>query len=415
MNITSPVGAQKSKLLDSLESALIKPEDVNLPRLRHQGPSQEKSLALERYNEARESRRKQAFSSDDEDEKPDTLPYERATPEVYNTHSGHNEGTEYIESRADEASQHNEANEYSEQHVSDHFTEHQLQDEEVEENLTKRENADSVVPEQPKKRKRGRPRKTETEKKEKVATRRSRRIVENPTLRKIHAQEPLLHSLGPKPLRTVGLTQFGHLDGIASEITLLSKGNKGKQKPLIIDAERLHTASSRDRRFNLTTLDVLRQFVDEYAPKGAKNEIVNEATVLNEFKAHLIYHIEHLMDLHASIRDISNDIADIQRRKNQVRRNMLELKQKHANVGSELTKTRKEYNDSKQEHSEFSSMIESLSKLKNAVAGPQTQMGNLSDKVMMDLDDVSRIYHPQHGLQMQLQRINARLAQMTNP
>lgn len=269
--------------------------------------------------------------------------------------------------------------------------------------------------EPPAKRKRGRPRKTEAEKKTTVITRRSKRIVENPSLRKHHAQEPMLNILGPKPLKAAGLTHFGGVDNTPSEALLLSKRANGKQKPLTIDAERLHTSSSRDKRFNLNTLDVLRLFVAEHTPKGTKNEIINESVVLDEFKAHLIYHIEHLMDLHASVRDISNDIAEAQRRKNQIRRNILELKQKHALVGSNLNKARKEYNDSRLEHDEFLSMVQSFNELKSAVNEPQHCQPNLSEKIFMDLDDVSRICHTKHGLQKQLQRVNTALAQMANP
>lgn len=385
--ITSPLGSHRNKLMNSLDSALTRPDEMNLPRLRSQGDTDisDRSLALKEYTKARENR-VLTFSSDNEDDDEKNL---ATTPAEYD------QDNSFFGQDLNEANSADTGGKIS---------------------SPKAETSELVAQPQeiPAKRKRGRPRKTEAEKKAAVITRRSKRIVENPSLRKHHAQEPMLNILGPKPLKAMGLA-FGGFDHSPSEALLLSKRASGKQKPLTIDAERLHTSSSRDKRFNLNTLDVLRQFVAEHNPKGNKNEIINENVVLDEFKAHLIYHIDHLMDLHASVRDISNDIAEAQRRKNQIRRNILELKQKHALVGSHLNKARKEYNDSRLEHNEFLSMAQSLNELKAAVADPHHSQSNLNDKVLMDLDDVSRICHQKHGLQKQLQRVNTKLAQMANP
>lgn len=386
-NITSPLGNHRDKQVSSLDSALINPDVINLPRLRSQGEVEatEKLKALQNYSRERESRRILTFSSDNEED-------EKAadqSPALF----GHD--TNFL------------VQDTPERNFVDEIDKVDSPKKEVNEEVAQTE-------EPPVKRKRGRPRKSESEKKATIVTRRSRRIVENPNLRKHQAQEPMLNILGPRPLKAAGYSPFDGLGTASSEVMLLSKRGNGKQKPLTIDAERLHTFSSRDKRFNLNTLDVLRQFVREHNPRGAKNEIINEHAVLDEFKAHLLYHVEHLMDLHASVRDISNDIAEVQRRKNQMRRNILELKQKHAIVGSDLNKARKEYTDSRLKHEEFLSMVLSFNELNAAVTKPQGDQSNLSEKIMMDLDDAYRICHTKQGLQKQLQRVNTALAQLAN-
>lgn len=116
------------------------------------------------------------------------------------------------------------------------------------------------------------------------------------------------------------------------------------------------------------------------------------------------------MDLHASIRDISYDITDVQRRKNETRKSILELKRKHVDVGTELAKVRKDYMDDKQEYSQFQNMVDAFNQLKGAVSQQQTT--SLSDKVQMELDNLGRIYDPRQGLAVQLQAINAELSSM---
>lgn len=373
-----------------MDSALIKSEDKALPRLRHHSQSHqgEKSATRRELQKLRLDRRKLTFSSDEDDE---------------------DAGITTITGQID-------FNEDSTRASPAYLPEPQFgQDIEQESEtigpetpLIKKE--ESTEP--PVKRRRGRPRKSEQEKKEKVVTRRSRRIVENPALRKHHALEQPALMLVPKPLRAFGLVPGGHSQVITSSTPgtlLLTQKPNGKQKPLTIDAERLQTASSRDKRFNLTTLDVLRQFVDEHNPRATKNETLNEQVVLDEFKAHLLYHVRHLMDLHASIRDISHDIAEVQRRKNETRKNILELKRKHAEVGIEISKVRKEYSDDKQSHAEFMAMVGAFTDLKSAVTSETAPGPNLSDKVNMELDNLTRIFDPREGIAVQLQAINAEL------
>ncbi|KAM3122767.1 hypothetical protein CJJ07_002755 [Candidozyma auris] len=370
----SPPDSKRAKLLDSLDSALTKPEDSDLPKLRRRSQSHtSKTAARKQYQEARELR-KTAFSSDDDDDEKDFTP----TPMMdYN-----------------EASQ-----------TPDY--------EEESETIVKKEPVSPKQPTEPVKRKRGRPRKGEQEKKSLTVTRRSKRIVENPDLQKHHTPEPVI-SLVPKPLRTLGLGLQAYQTNVKPEptATSITKSASGRQKPLVVDAERLHTSSTRDKRFTLTTLDVLRQLVNENNPKAMKNEIINESDVLQDFKAHLIYNINHLMDLHASVKDISHDVADVQRRKTEMRTKILELKKQHADVGEKLNRLRNEHNLHKEKQAHFDSTVDALDALKKATADPQAfeETTSISDSVLLRLADVARVYDPKSGLQEQLHIINRELA-----
>lgn len=390
LHIASPVATRHNKVLASLDSAFIKQEDRNLPRFRRasQGKNPDKTAARHELQKSRLDRRKLTFSSDDEDE---------------------DGAISTISAQVD----------YQEQSVTPTYPDYEVDNETHDGNETNAKEypvegikkEESVEP--PAKRRRGRPRKNEKEKKEKVVTRRSKRIVENPTLWKHHSLEQPTLMLVPKPLRVTGLVPANMAGGLSvssSSTLLLTQKPSGKHKPLTIDAERLHTSSSRDKRFNLTTLDVLRQFVDEYMPRATRNDIVSEQVVLDEFKAHLLYHVRHLMDLHASIRDISHDITEVQRRKNETRKNILELKRKHADIATELSKVRKDHTDDKHRYSQFQTMVSAFNQLKAAVSF-QGQT-SLSDAVHMDLDDLGRIFDPRQGLAVQLQAINAELASM---
>ncbi|GBL51928.1 hypothetical protein CAJCM15448_42020 [Candidozyma auris] len=370
----SPPDSKRAKLLDSLDSALTKPEDTDLPKLRRRSQSHtSKTAARKQYQEARELR-KTAFSSDDDDDEKDFTP----TPMMdYN-----------------EASQ-----------TPDY--------EEESETIVKKEPVSPKQPTEPVKRKRGRPRKGEQEKKSLTVTRRSKRIVENPDLQKHHTPEPVI-SLVPKPLRTLELGLQAYQTNVKPEptATSITKSASGRQKPLVVDAERLHTSSTRDKRFTLTTLDVLRQLVNENNPKAMKNEIINESDVLQDFKAHLIYNINHLMDLHASVKDISHDVADVQRRKTEMRTKILELKKQHADVGEKLNRLRNEHNLHKEKQAHFDSTVDALDALKKATADPQAfeETTSISDSVLLRLADVARVYDPKSGLQEQLHIINRELA-----
>lgn len=372
----SPPDLKKARLLESLDSALIKPEDVDLPRFRRQSQSAPtpKEEARKRYQAARD-RRKPVFSSDEDEE---------------------DEGKEFSPTPMLELNASQTPDYEEEPKVS-----------------VKKETESPKQAAEPVKRRRGRPRKGEQEKKPMTVTRRSKRIVENPDLRKSHANEPPV-LLVPKPLRALGLglPMYGNEPRVDQVAALITKLALGRQKPLTVDAERIHTASYRDKRFTLTTLDVLRQLIEEANPRAVKNEIIDESVVMYDFKAHLLSSINQLMDLHAAIKDICHDVMEVQRQKTEVRKNILDLKKEHANVGEQLNKLRNEHNAHKEKQARFNSTVESIDALKQAIEDPKaTEKATcLSETVRLKLADMSRVYHPKLGLQDQLHIINEELA-----
>lgn len=376
LSIASPEHSKQHRLLATLESAFT--PDHGLPRLRPQlEPTREK--------------RKAAFSSDDDDDERDTF----SRDSLRDT-----DNTDNVEPYAAET-----------------YTDYGDYDADEKGFFSKTQSLTKTLPPSPKpvkeepkddagpepKRRRGRPKKGEAETKTRTVTRRSKRIVENPTLQ---TRRPAAAQTAPKPLRALGLAQLAPpAVKLAPDAVLLSEKPAGKQRPLTIDAERLFTASSRDRRFNLTTLDVLRQFVEEHVPRPAANAIVNENTVLTEFKAHLKYNLAHLADVHASIADLSHDVAELQRRKNDTRRAILELKKKHAAVGTELARQRRTHASEKEKHEEFMLVVRLLNQLRTETTG------SLSVTTLTEFADVRRVLHGHLGLGPQLQDINAGLAQ----
>ncbi|OBA20419.1 hypothetical protein METBIDRAFT_12428 [Metschnikowia bicuspidata var. bicuspidata NRRL YB-4993] len=278
----------------------------------------------------------------------------------------------------------------------------------------KRENTDGTAPAAQAKRRRGRPKKEERTEKVAVVTRRSRRIVDNPSLRQAHVPNPAALFKSPRPLQALGLAlvlphKVSSKPAARGDAVLLGARPNGRQRALLVEARRLATPSTRAKRVSLTTLDVLQQFVEEHAPRPAQNDVVSENVVLTEFKAHLKYHLAHLMDQHAAILDIAQDISDVQRRKNDVRRSILELRKNHAAVGRELAQERRAFADSKASHAEFMAMANSLHGLKAAVRRAAPEQASRSGLVLGLLEDASRLVHPRTGLLAQLRGVNAAL------
>lgn len=266
----------------------------------------------------------------------------------------------------------------------------------------------------PAKRKRGRPRKGEVEKKVGVVTRRSKRVVENPALQKRHAEEAPRGS-HPKPFSSMALllAHRAKADPVRGARPL-GLNSKGKKRPLTIDTERLHSTSTRDRRFNLTTLDVLKHFVEEHSPRPSANDVISENVVLTEFKSHLKFYLDHLADLHSSVVDISHDLANVQKKKNEVRRSILQLQKKHSLVGAELSVERRKYYHMKEKHQEFMLMVGAIGDLKAALCDESPPL-DLSASVMLSLSQVQRVLNADHGMPAQLVSVVESLKDAIHP
>ncbi|KAM9888309.1 hypothetical protein OXX79_013008, partial [Metschnikowia pulcherrima] len=221
---------KKAKILQKLDSALVSPEDLKRPRLRRASENQNPEKTESAPKSTLRQNRKLAFSSDEDDE--------NDAGDTFAPGASIGEKTEEI-GRDFESPAPFEA-----------------------------DSAPDLVSEP--KRRRGRPKKNQREEKVVTVTRRSKRVEENPALRQAHVLHPSV-MLAVRPLRALNAAFNVQENGVKSEAVSLTRPG-GKQKPMVIETERVVTPSSRGRRVQLNTLDVLQQLVEEHAPRPAQNE-----------------------------------------------------------------------------------------------------------------------------------------------
>ncbi|KAJ8139473.1 hypothetical protein OY671_007315 [Metschnikowia pulcherrima] len=404
---------KKAKILQKLDSALVSPEDLKRPRLRRASEIQNPEKTDSAPKSTLRQNRKLAFSSDEDDENDagDTF-----APGASIGAKTEEIGRDFESPAPFEADSAPDVSQEPEKTP-----------------ILKSEPTEELVSEP--KRRRGRPKKNQREEKVVTVTRRSKRVEENPALRQAHVLHPSV-MLAVRPLRALNAAFNVQENGVKSEAVSLTRPG-GKQKPMVIETERVVTPSSRGRRVQLNTLDVLQQLVEEHTPRPAQNETVSENVVLTEFKAHLKYNLSRLADQHACIGDISQDINRVQRRKNELRRTILELRRQHAEVGAELARERHVFQENRAEHARFMAMAEAMKSLKKSVDekvekvdeeavndASGTAKGTMESRmeenkeahghaqsVHMDLGDLRRLLHPETGLKAQLQSVNAALAE----
>lgn len=441
-NIASPKQQNVSKITKNLQSAFTNPDDLLRPRLRQGRTRQNTNVPkIVETGTLRQENRKLKFSSDEDEDEDEDMPGAafKFKDQTRNTlhHTESPVGNDNFDVSADTefAAEPLGSVKPTEKRESLESLEPQ---ETAESSNTgvKREHVEGVAGgTNEAKRRRGRPKKNEREPKATVVTRRSRRIVDNPSLRQAHVPDPAALFTQARPLRALGLAQLlpfqrsaeeassngalalnvgsnadANADSNADENT--GSASLARPKAVVVAAERLHTPSTRGRRVTVNTLDVLQQYVEEYSPRPSQNELVAEHAVLAEFKAHLKYNLSYLLDQHATIIDLLQDIHAIQRRKNEVRRSLLELRRAHAAVGAELAQERRAHVENKAAHREFMAMANSLRGLKDAVADGDENGESVSELTQQKLAEASRIVHPDQGLLAQIKGINAGLAQI---
>lgn len=219
-------------------------------------------------------------------------------------------------------------------------------------------------------------------------------------------------------LKSVLALPSGGRDRTFESIVPLSKRKfNEKQKPLMVEALRILVDSNNDRRLKINTLDVLRQLIINFDPKVHKNRFINEQVLHDEFKSHLIHSLSHVVDAHASIKDISDDIHNVQKQKNEFRKKIFDLKNNHAKVGDELNKLRAQYNESKANYETSSALIDLFSKVNKRVSNETdielfTNDEDENDAIDKNLSSLSRIINPHSGVYKKLSLVNDKLSQV---
>lgn len=264
-------------------------------------------------------------------------------------------------------------------------------------------NADGTV-----KRKRGRPKKHEQVAKERTVTRKSLRIGDKPAAGPASKAVSALVTL-PKPLSVLNFDQLlspvestshnpgGSLDSAGSE--------KSNNAPL-----RLHQIAQ------VNTLSVLLQYVKEHSPRSRLNDTVNEELVLLEFKHNLFRLLEDLVQQHGAIHQLNRRLLEIQRTKNELRKQITDIRTRRSETASEIEQARQEHRAVEKKHRSLLEIVHSIENLKDLVnTGPANNARSetdLSRTVDLQLESFARLFDPEWGLQRRLKAVNAKLASM---
>ncbi|CAH2354234.1 hypothetical protein CLIB1423_15S01596 [[Candida] railenensis] len=200
-------------------------------------------------------------------------------------------------------------------------------------------------------------------------------------------------------------------------VSLTKSRQAERQKPLYVDLERVRVSSKRRKLFSSssdskpTTIDVLQYLVKTFEPPATPSASLNEDVVNETFKSHVLYHLGTLIDTHASIGNLTQEIIKVQKKKDEMRNRIYELRHNHSTVGNEMNELRAEYQKTKLQFENMNQLDRKLSDLRNQEDTEQGQT-SLSDAVTMDLLSVDQIVNPVHGIFQKFVTINEKLAEL---
>lgn len=200
-------------------------------------------------------------------------------------------------------------------------------------------------------------------------------------------------------------------------VSLTKSRQAERQKPLYVDLERVRVSSKRTKLLSSssdskpTTIDVLQHLVKTFEPPATQSATLNEEVVNETFKSHVLYHLSTLIDTHASIGNLTQEIIKVQKKKDEMRNRIYELRQNHSKVGNEMNELRAEYQKTKLQFENINQLDKKLSDLRSQEDAEQGQ-ASLSDTVSMDLLSVDQIVNPVHGIFQKLVTINKKLTEL---
>lgn len=199
-------------------------------------------------------------------------------------------------------------------------------------------------------------------------------------------------------------------------VSLTLQSSRDRQNPLFIDVERLETSTSASsisaRRAKIGTLDVMKHLVQSFKPESSvESNTLDENTVHSNFKIHVLYHLRTLLDTHSSIGNLSQQINSIQRKKEALRQQIYELRNKHTDVGNEMNDIRLDYQNEKLQLNKLHHIEENIDKLKASIETNNTTPA-INDEVHRGLQQINRIINPRHGITQKLILINEKLTKI---
>ncbi|EGW31819.1 uncharacterized protein SPAPADRAFT_51792 [Spathaspora passalidarum NRRL Y-27907] len=185
------------------------------------------------------------------------------------------------------------------------------------------------------------------------------------------------------------------------------------QKPLTVDFQRLEDSKRRlapNKRFRVHTIDVLRHLFKLHEPRPT-SEALDEDMLHSGFKRVAMLHLDKMRDLYAVVDDLSLEIANVQRKKNQYRQMILDLKKEHTNVGNEMNRLRIGARKTIEEAEEVNLIHSQLSTLKQAETDPGDSI-SCDSEVNLTLNRLSRVVNPEMGILPKLKCVSNKLTKM---
>ena len=201
---------------------------------------------------------------------------------------------------------------------------------------------------------------------------------------------------------------------IDDAIPLSKAKRRERQKPMLIDVDRLVNERSASKRVKINTIDVLKHLVQTFEPPRQSAERVDPEIVHHEFKMHLMNYLSVLQDMHANINDLSEEIQETQRRKRDLRAEVYEIRKKHGEVGTQLSSLRQSYLDSKYNHEQFIKNADQLRILKERTKGEGQNTIDLHSVVELQVAAVNKLVNPVSGIYSKLRMINNQLENRRN-
>lgn len=205
---------------------------------------------------------------------------------------------------------------------------------------------------------------------------------------------------------------------ITEPIPLTKTKLRQKQKPLLVDMERLIYEEKSDKRHKIHTLDVLKHFIKVFEPgRESGLKLLNEEILHSDFKIHLVNNLDNIMDIIASSNDILSRFTEVQKQKNSLRSKVYEIRKEHSNIGNRLNELRMqyasrrrtcdEYNNIQQELDELNSKLTCLSSNGENVATP-------SNASYFNMNTLKNLMHSKLGLKNRIKLINDTLQQLND-
>lgn len=182
-------------------------------------------------------------------------------------------------------------------------------------------------------------------------------------------------------------------------IPLSKKKQKERQKPMVIELERLTHKANRDKRFKVNRLDALKHLITNFQCEQPKEHDMID----KEFRLNVVSYMDNLLSLSSNVQDILKRLKQIQKEKNDWRQRIFDLRKDHSAVGNELSELRRNHNQIKDTHEDARKMAELG---KNALADVDA-----NESTVMYLADILRELFAQNNKLDQLKLLNSKVVE----